>query len=283
MSVKLLVCCHKESAKGDDLLVTVKAGADLASQSVVCDFSDNDGENISALNPIYNELTVVYWAWKNYDKLGNPDHIGLMHYRRYFYFDEEVEETRLRTAVPKELFREKALISEDALRRCLSHGDFICPRPSKRMSVSRHYAMTHKIEDLLFAVSILKRIFPDYAESADEYLAGTDSYFFNMFVFPKEVFFQYAEFIFPILNEYVKERGKEDRLYVSERLTGIFLYHLMKKGAHPITLPVLYWEGTRKDRIAGFFREWKSAKGLKRKAVAFARFFVHRRKESKRI
>ena len=31
-----------------------------------------------------NELTALYWAWKNYDKLGNPDYIGLMHYRRQF-------------------------------------------------------------------------------------------------------------------------------------------------------------------------------------------------------
>lgn len=49
---------------------------------------DDTGDNISHKNSSYNELTAVYWAWKNYDKLGNPDYIGLMHYRRHFIFRE---------------------------------------------------------------------------------------------------------------------------------------------------------------------------------------------------
>ena len=44
---------------------------------------DDTGDNISELNRNFNELTAIYWAWKNYDKLGNPDYIGLAHYRRF--------------------------------------------------------------------------------------------------------------------------------------------------------------------------------------------------------
>jgi hypothetical protein len=41
---------------------------------------DNTGDNISEKNPLYCELTGVYWAWKNLE----CDVTGLVHYRRYF-------------------------------------------------------------------------------------------------------------------------------------------------------------------------------------------------------
>ena len=41
---------------------------------------DNTGENISSQNKEFNELTGLYWMWKN----TNDEYIGLSHYRRYF-------------------------------------------------------------------------------------------------------------------------------------------------------------------------------------------------------
>ena len=35
----------------------------------------NTGYNISDKNREYCKLTGIYWAWKNYDKLENPDYI----------------------------------------------------------------------------------------------------------------------------------------------------------------------------------------------------------------
>lgn len=49
---------------------------------------DDTGDNISHLNRSLNELTDVYLAWKNYDKLGNPDYICFMSYRRFLIFNE---------------------------------------------------------------------------------------------------------------------------------------------------------------------------------------------------
>jgi len=281
--VKLLVCCHNESAAGDALAPTVLAGAALGREGIVCDFRDDDGENISALNPVYNELTVLYWAWKNYDKLGDPDYLGLMHYRRFFYFDPTLSDVRLRTDAPQETLREKALLSTERVESLLGQGDFLCPRPSRRSSVYKHYAMTHRAEDLDRAVAILKRLFPDFADAADEYLAGNENYFFNMFVFPKGIFFRYAAFIFPILEAYCAEGNGDERLFISERLTGIFLRQIIREGLRPVYLPVLYREGTFRERVKGLCREWKSVKGLKAKARAAARLLLRRRKESRKI
>ena len=283
MKTKVLVCCHNESATGDDLLVTVRAGAALQGAEIRCDFRDDDGENISAINPEYNELTVLYWAWKNYEKLGDPDRIGLMHYRRFFYLDRSVSDVRLHTVASEEEFRKKSLLTEERLEETWGAGDYICPRPSRRTSVYRHYAMTHHAEDLDRAVAILKELFPDYGEAADEYLAGDKNYFFNMFIFPKEIFFRYAAFLFPILERYRESCNEAQRLFVSERLTGIFLHKLEKEGLTPVLLPVLCREGTFRERLRAFRQEWKSTKGLKGKARAAARILLKRRKESRRI
>ena len=283
MNAKLLVCCHNESAVGTDLAPTVLAGAALDEKGIVCDYRDDDGENISALNPVYNELTVLYWAWKNYDKLGDPDYLGLMHYRRYFYFNTSRPDVRLLTDAPQERFYEKSRLSTEWLECYLEKSDFICPRPSRRTSVRLHYAMTHDAADLDRAVAVLKRLHPDYAEAADEYLEGSDNYFFNMFVFPREIFFRYAEFIFPILEAYLAETGEGARLFVSERLTGIFLHKLQVEGLRPAQLPVLVRVGTFYERVKGLCREWRSVKGWKAKARAVARLLLRRRKESKKI
>ena len=50
---------------------------------------DDTGDNISEKNRYYCEISAIYWAWKNYEKLGTPDYIGLSQYRRFFCFDHE--------------------------------------------------------------------------------------------------------------------------------------------------------------------------------------------------
>ena len=77
--IKILVATHKKYLMPtDDIYIPIQVGAegkeDLGFQK------DNEGDNISAKNPFYCELTGMYWAWKNL----NADYIGLVHYRRHF-------------------------------------------------------------------------------------------------------------------------------------------------------------------------------------------------------
>ncbi len=283
MSVKLLVACHDESEKGNGFLLTVKAGAALGKENVICDLSDDLGDNISLLNASYNEMTVLYWAWKNYDRLGDPSAVGLMHYRRYFYFDARLRDAVLKTNVPKDLFYEKSKISEELAELYLSHSDFIAPRAAKRRSVRAQYAASHRAEDIDLALSILREEFPEYYPAAEKYFSGKDCYFFNMFVFPKEIFFRYCSFIFPFLESFVRKSGETGRLFISERITGVFIEKLLSEGLRPTFLPVLYREGNGENRLSAFRREWKTKKGLKGKLLSFRRLFVRRRREGRRV
>lgn len=51
---------------------------------------DNTGENISAKNPYYCELTGLYWLWKNTE----AEYKGLVHYRRHFTCETSVSKRK---------------------------------------------------------------------------------------------------------------------------------------------------------------------------------------------
>ena len=80
MNIKIAIAYHKPATilKGKNIfpLHVGKAisDVDLGIQG------DNTGDNISEKNPLYCELTGIYWLWKN----TTADYKGLMHYRRIF-------------------------------------------------------------------------------------------------------------------------------------------------------------------------------------------------------
>lgn len=105
-SIKILVGYHKPAVLlKDDILTPIHLGRALATEASkdgamsqrdyqwMLDnmIGDDTGDNISKENRKYCELTALYWAWKNYDKLGNPDYIGFMHYRRHFILNEKAK------------------------------------------------------------------------------------------------------------------------------------------------------------------------------------------------
>lgn len=205
---------------------------------------DDTGDNISDKNPSYNEMTSVYWAWKNYDKIGNPDYIGFMHYRRHFLFKEDMPRAYYEcNEVLPDHIENVINCNEEYILEQLKDCDFIATKPYYKSSVYDHYKENHRIEDLDLAVNILKKMYPEYVESCDKYLHSHDAYFCNMFIFPKDIFFEYCQWIFSILFQYEKQTDiKGKRLFISERLTGIFFQHLIDKGLKAKLYPTLYVE-----------------------------------------
>ena len=228
-------------------------------------FGDDTGENISERNPGWNEMTVIYWAFRNYERLGSPEYIGFEQYRRHFIFDRWRKVPGRGIAFPYDEINpdyEKALRQDrENVEKYLKEYDLLYPVYPMRCSVYEQYrreaANGHHIEDLDLTVNIISELFPAYKAYAEKYLSGRLNYFCNMFVMRKDLFFEYCSFVFPVLFEFEKRRNvfdrsfSERRFFVSERLTGIFICRLISEHLRCCPLPVAL-VSERRESIQSF-------------------------------
>lgn len=254
--VKLLVCYHKpDYLLKDDVLTPIHVGRALAKESPNYEWmknnmiGDDTGENISKKNSSYNELTALYWAWKNYESLGDPDYIGLMHYRRHFIFRKSNRVVEDVYKIENDYF-DYINYSYNTINHLFDDCDYIA-HIGHVDKVYKHYKENHHIEDLDLALKILKEKYPDYSQVADDYMDFSYGNFCNMFILPKKLFFEYCEWIFNILEEFEKQVDLTNkRLFISERLTGIFIESLQRKGYKQKSLSTTFIKGDVRIPVA---------------------------------
>lgn len=252
-SIKLLICYHKKAPLfKDNILTPIHVGRSNAEKRLDHNsdnykwlinnmIGDNTGENISKFNDSYNEMTALYWAWKNYDKLGNPDYIGLMHYRRHFVLREGEQCVYNIQNFEQDTYYDIINYSEDNLQKIIEGCDFVT-HIGHVQNVYRHFIENQRKADIDLANKIVLEKYPEYESVMKEYYSGDDSNFCNMNIFSRNIFFQYCEWIFDILGEFEKRVDiSEKRFFISERLTGIFIAKLMKKESLKYkTLPISF-------------------------------------------
>lgn len=238
--IKLLICYHKKAPLfKDGILTPIHVGRANAKKRLDTNsenfkwlmtnlIGDDTGDNISALNDSYNEMTALYWAWKNYDKLGDPDYIGLMHYRRHFVLNPGVQDVYNIKNFDSSTYYDILNYSEKKMQEIVEDCDFIT-HIGRVNNVYKHYIENQRKEDIDLASEILLKKYPEYSETLHEYYGGDLSNFCNMNIFSKELFNKYCEFVFSILEEFDNQVDTtEKRFFISERLTGVFIAHLMK-------------------------------------------------------
>ena len=246
-SVKLFVCSHKDyPVPVHPLLVPLQVGAALAQRQFPGFTQDSTGENISAKNHAYCELTGQYWAWKN----ARADYIGFFHYRRYLFPDQaEPLPYRLKGSPDQALLQS---LGYDSFQGLIEQYDLIMPRGENMfVSVRRHYADSeaHHEKDLDLALSILLEQHPEYRDAAERYLSGTVHYFCNIFVMRWDVFEDYCRWLFPLLEEFDRRADiagysiQEQRVdgYLAERLLGIY-YTRNRDRLKTLELPRVHFE-----------------------------------------
>ncbi|MFC6170170.1 DUF4422 domain-containing protein [Loigolactobacillus jiayinensis] len=217
MNIKILVAAHKNYQMPADqsLYLPIFVGKALHPNVNHTFIGDNTGDNISAKNAHYNELTAIYWAWKNLD----ADAIGLVHYRRYFS--------------PKRQKDLQQILSQSEATALLTSYDIILPTKRKYYieTNQHHYLHAHHEEPLALTEQIIQDSYPEYLDAFHQVMQRRSAHMFNMFIMKKRPFDEYCTWLFAILAEVEQKLDistydtYEARVFgfLSERLLDVWL------------------------------------------------------------
>lgn len=162
-------------------LIPIQVGAELCRERIA-EVLDSTGENISAKNGNYSELTALYWVWKN--ELNKcvagqeNNYYGLCHYRRILELEE------------KDIFRIKG-----------NGIDAVLPYPMPyEPNVEAHHERYLKRADWEALLTALQEQSPEYAKLLPDVLKQRYFYNYNIMLLRGSVFRKYCEWLFSILE-----------------------------------------------------------------------------------
>lgn len=187
-----------------DWISDIQAGA-LTAKKKIADIGDDTGENISLMNSYYNELTGLYWVWKN----TAYEFSGICHYRRRF--ESEI------ALLP--------LIKNEA--------DVVLPLPfvvgNNLRIYYQHWGESSYYEVML---KVIEKKYPDYYETACSCVSHPVFFPNNICIARKDVLDEYCSFLFDVIfsveNEMTGRRGKKQkRCWLSEHVSTIYFMHHM--------------------------------------------------------
>ena len=179
--MKVLVAAHKPYWMPEDsLYLPVQVGA-AGVPSIEGFQRDDEGADISALNPRYSELTALYWAWKNLDE----DYLGLAHYRRHFAGTGE-----------------RGVLTSEELAKLLQQAPVVLPK--KRYyyieTIEGHYGHTFDPVHIEIVRIALEALHPEYLKAFNAHMHQRSAHIWNMMVMRRDVLDAYCSWLFPVLE-----------------------------------------------------------------------------------
>ncbi len=221
----VLIACHKPyPIPTDSCYLPIEVGAALREQHIQGFTLDNAGDNISAQNPHYCELTALYWAWKNL----SADYVGLVHYRRYFGAGKP---RRIAAAADYE--------------RALEKSPVILPKPRHYWIETNYsqYVHAHHEQDLRVTREVLAELYPACLPAYDRSMKRRSGHRFNMLVMRSDLLDRYCTWLFSILFEIEGRLDISDYDAYNARIFGFVAERLLDvwietNGISYIELPV---------------------------------------------
>lgn len=265
-NIKIFICAHKEvTLPQHPYFLPIQAGAAL--HDAIDGYQpDSEGDNISAKNPHFCELTCHYWAWKN---LKDVDITGLNHYRRYFDFQQRWPQFSAdKHFTTTEKFLNSGYFFPD-LEHILSKYDIILPVARHwRVSNTQQYADYHIATDWEMLRQIIKERSPQYLSAFEKTMDHSNtSVGYNMFITHWKHFDAYSAWLFDILFEVERrvppiDDPVQSRIYgyMSERLINVFCEHHRLRIKHvPLIMPIDdYREGLNIGHLRATWRNIKN-------------------------
>ena len=201
-----------------DILCPVQVGCALKTDLYSDMYHDNNGENISVHNPKYCELTAVYWGWKNQDKLGHPDYIGLMHDRRHFIFNPElpIPNKQITWMPHSSVYKFPPIcpaylsyLTDDVIRSYFPANDIIILKEyditynlGKNATMRDRFLYSEGMSASIFEIweNTVKKLFPDYTQELETFVHGHVEHLCSMSIMRKDLYEQYCHFTFTVLK-----------------------------------------------------------------------------------
>ena len=203
---------------------------------------DDTGDNISRLNLYLNEITALYWIWRN------TSHalIGFVHYRRFF------------TAKDASTFSVENILTGDEARKILRDYDIIVNECKFGYIPLRDWKAMLSTRPLAERVIATVRKFiaarqPNYLVAYDRINDGFGTFCYEIFVTRRKIFNAYCEWLFSFIIDATEEilattdiaESDDPRIYravsfLAEHLLGVWL---INNRLRIKTLPIMFRDG----------------------------------------
>lgn len=225
--VRIYVIGHKlfEMPVKDTLYTPMLVGPGC--NSITSDYiGDNTGDNISEKNNRYNELTGLYWIWKN----TNHEIVGLCHYRRYFTTPIGKIMNATIGIMPK-LIDEKYIL--DSLKKhdiilhnktYFSNGNInqLTLKPGDNDTCWKLHPRMVEI-----AAEVFSDMYPEHVDIYKNVMNAKNAHLLNVMIARKELVDEYCEWMFPYLFEVEKRIDMEFQDEELPRVTGLIAERTM--------------------------------------------------------
>lgn len=200
------------------LYIPVRCGAVYDDREGIAMLGDDTGDNISEKRMSYCELTVQYWAWKNV----KADYYGICGSQQYFVFESDswrIDRDKRRDAIIREpqlnqkCLEKYGLKNVDRAIKKIKTAAIVLQKeqyyPCNNLNRFKEDRSKVCFEDVNKCKIALLELYPQMAQFMKDYLESNVAIANYSFIMRKDIFEEYSEFLFSVLQAAAKNIDTE--------------------------------------------------------------------------